>query len=77
MTMLKRVIDSAAPNGQLRPALNCSSIRLPSIIFLPPPRTLGITKAPNEGMKTRMDPAMIPGFTNGMITRRSTLPRVA
>jgi hypothetical protein len=75
--MANRVMESAAPNGQLRPAPNCSAIRLPSIIFLPPPSTLGVTKAPSYGMNTRMDPAIIPGFTSGMTTRRNTLAREA
>ena len=43
MTMTISVIDSAEPSGQLRPWPNCSSIRLPSIMFLPPPSTRGVT----------------------------------
>ena len=33
-----RIIDSAAPSGQLFALLNCLSIRLPIISVLPPPR---------------------------------------
>ena len=43
MTMIIMVIDNAEPSGQLRPWPNCSSMRLPSIRFLPPPSTEGVT----------------------------------
>ncbi|MCY1555849.1 hypothetical protein D9M68_925450 [compost metagenome] len=75
--MIITVIESAEPSGQFRPWPNCSSIRLENIMFLPPPRTLGETKAPIAGMKTRIEPAMMPGLASGRMILRNTRQRVA
>ncbi len=76
--MVSRIIEAAAPNGQL-PALplNCSSISEPIMKFLAPPSRSGARNAPSDGTKTRMQPAMMPGFTVGSTIRRSVVHLVA
>ena len=56
------------PSGQLRPWPNCSSIRLPSIRFLPPPRMLrrhiGAKRRDEDQDANRRS---MPGLTSGMM----------
>ena len=77
-TMLSKIMDAAAPKGQL-PALplNCSSMSEPIMKFLAPPKRSGARKAPRLGTKTRMQPAITPGFTAGKTTRRNVAHLVA
>src|SRR5699024_9682177 len=51
----------AAPYGQSAAEENCSATRLPIIMDLPPPNSLGITNMPNAGMETSTVPATRPG----------------
>jgi hypothetical protein len=54
-------------------------MRLPSIIVLAPPKRLGVTNAPKEGIKTSKEAAIIPFLVKGrrmrQITHQSLAPK--
>src|SRR5262249_20881852 len=64
--------DTADPKGQSRAVVNWFCTRLPTMTVLPPPSRPGCRNAPTQGMKTRMDPARIPGAESGITTRSRT-----
>ena len=64
--------DAAAPNGQSRAEVNWFWITLPIITVLLPPSRIGrVRYAPRQVMKTRIDPARMPGALSGMMIRVS------
>ena len=62
-----KTIDKADPKGQFLPTMNDCSIKLPIIITLAPPKRSGTIKFPRLGIKTRIDPPIIPGNDKGKV----------
>ena len=63
-----RIIDIADPNGQFLPFIKACSIKFPIMTTLAPPNKSGTIKFPRLGIKTRIDPPIIPGNDNGKVT---------
>src|SRR5690606_22067963 len=72
---------SAEATGQSRLMKNSSHSTLPIISVSGPPRRSGTTNSPAAGMKTRREPARMPGRESGSVTeknaRRGGAPRSA
>ena len=54
--------------GQSRLEKNSSQSTRPIISVSGPPSSAGITNSPIAGMKTSMEPAMMPGIESGSVT---------
>ena len=77
-TMLSKIIDAAAPNGQF-PALplNCSSINEPIMKFFAPPRQVRRKESPKAGHKHKDTACNHAGFDSGQTMRRRVVHLVA
>ena len=61
------VIESAHAIGQSRFVKNSFQSTLPNVIASGPPSNSGMTNSPLDVAKTKIDPATIPDFDNGMV----------
>jgi hypothetical protein len=69
-TTTSMAMATEAARGQLAAVKNSSQRTRPIISVSGPPRRDGMTNSPMAGMKTSMEPAMIPGSDSGRVTER-------
>ena len=66
-------IATALATGQSRLLKNSSHSTRPIISESGPPSSAGITNSPTAGMKTSMQPAMMPALVSGTVIRTNAL----
>ena len=71
MSRSSKTIATDEATGQSRLEKNSSQRTLPIIIVSEPPNREGITNSPKAGMKTRKQPAIIPGFDKGAVINQN------
>ena len=74
MTSTKSIaIATALATGQSRLLKNSSHSTRPIMSASGPPSSAGITNSPTAGMKTSMQPAMMPLLVSGTVIRKKAL----
>ena len=66
-------IATALATGQSRLLKNSSQSTRPIMSASGPPSSAGITNSPTAGMKTSMQPAMIPARVSGTVMQKKVL----